>query len=859
MLRIYQDYWGYLVALIILTLTFMLRPDILGLMLESNGFIPHGHCYLWKPSLVWLHLVSDLLTGISYVAISTTLAFLVYRTRKEIPFDWMFLAFGTFIVACGSTHFMAVWTLWHPTYWLSGVLKAVTAFASVATAVALPALVPQAKTLVEEAKLSEERRLHLESANEKLKELDQLKTQFFANISHELRTPLTLILGPTQKLLEKGDLDKEQRFSLESIARNARLLLKQVNDLLDVSKLEAGRMEVHYEDFDLAHLVRLVAANFNGLAQEKQITFEVETPDVLPVQLDEAKIERIVLNLLSNAFKFTPKDGTIHCRLSQPANSIGANSDEAPSRIEITVEDSGPGVPQDLQNVVFERFRQGEGNANRRYGGTGLGLAIVKEFAELQGGSVSVGDAAIGGACFSVNLPMNTPSGSVDWSDTAIPASLQDLSRAAVEELSPQAANQAVERTEQVLGKPLVLVVEDNLEMQHFIASTLESDYQIATARDGVEGLEQVQALCPDLIVSDVMMPRMSGDQLVEEVRAQPELTDIPIIMLTAKADDTLRIQLLQQGVQDYLMKPFSTGELKARVSNLVMIRRTKSLLQQELISQSHDLEVLAHEVRRRRKELQLAYEQLQEQAAELAQANRLKDEFLGIISHELRTPLNSILGWSRMLRTRVLDEKVTSRALETIERNATLQASLIEDLIDISKLLAGKLRLDFHPIELKPLIQTIVQSLQTQAQNKGIGLQINLSNHQCLVSGDSLRLQQVVNNLLSNAIKFTSQEGQVEVLLDHEDRQVKIQISDTGQGIEPEFLPYVFDYFRQEDSSTERGYEGLGLGLAISKRLVELHNGSIHVESQGKGRGTKVTILLPLASISEVGSMVTA
>ncbi|HEY9738690.1 MAG TPA: HAMP domain-containing sensor histidine kinase, partial [Trichocoleus sp.] len=380
MLKIFRDYWGYLTAVVVLALTFILRPDILERLLNSDGFIPHGHCYLWQPGLVWLHLASDLLTGLAYVAISATLAILVYRTRKEIPFHWMLLAFGTFIVACGSTHFMAVWTLWHPTYWLAGALKAITAFASVATAVALPALVPRSVLLVEEAKLSEERRLHLESANEKLKELDLIKTQFFANVSHELRTPLTLILGPTEKLLEETDLEAEQRRSLEVIARNARLLLKQVNDLLDVSKLEAKGMEVYPGDFDLAQLVRRTAANFDGLAQEKQVAFVVDTPDAVPVQLDEAKVERIVLNLLSNAFKFTPEGGTIRCAIATTHHANSPAEAGINPAVTITVEDSGPGIPQPLQEVIFERFRQGEGSANRRYGGTGLGLAIVKEF-----------------------------------------------------------------------------------------------------------------------------------------------------------------------------------------------------------------------------------------------------------------------------------------------------------------------------------------------------------------------------------------------------------------------------------------------------------------------------------------------
>lgn len=849
MLKIFRDYWGYLTAVVVLALTFILRPDILKRLLNSDGFIPHGHCYLWQPGLVWLHLASDLLTGLAYVAISATLAILVYRTRKEIPFHWMLLAFGTFIVACGSTHFMAVWTLWHPTYWLAGALKAITAFASVATAVALPALVPRSVLLVEEAKLSEERRLHLESANEKLKELDLIKTQFFANVSHELRTPLTLILGPTEKLLEETDLEAEQRRSLEVIARNARLLLKQVNDLLDVSKLEAKGMEVYPGDFDLAQLVRRTAANFDGLAQEKQVAFVVDTPDAVPVQLDEAKVERIVLNLLSNAFKFTPEGGTIRCAIATTHHANSPAEAGINPAVTITVEDSGPGIPQPLQEVIFERFRQGEGSANRRYGGTGLGLAIVKEFVELQGGSVSISDAAIGGACFQVALPLNAPGNNTSLPSATAPGQTYDLAQVLLEELWPHATAPVVQDATPAASKPLILVVEDNPEMQQFVASTLTDEYQIAVAQDGQAGWEQAQALQPDLILSDVMMPRLSGDQLVAQIRSHPELNDIPILMLTAKADDHLRIHLLQQGVQDYLMKPFSAGELKARVKNLVTIRRTRVLLQQELASQSHDLEALAQEVRRWKQELQIAYGKLQQQAEELTQANRLKDEFLGIISHELRTPLNSILGWAKMLRSRNLDATVVSRALESIERNATTQAILVEDLLDISRLLGGKLKLDMHPVELKPLIQASIEAVTAQAEDKKIQIQTHLSDAANLVSGNFSRLQQVIQNLLENAIKFTPERGQVEVVLEYKDDQAKIEISDTGQGINPDFLPYVFDYFRQEDSSTGRKYSGLGLGLAIAQRLVHLHQGQVQVENQGKETGVKITVFIPLLS----------
>ncbi|MBD1871852.1 response regulator, partial [Nodosilinea sp. FACHB-131] len=828
-----------------------------------NGFIPHGHCYLWKPGLVWLHLLSDLLIGLAYVAISGTLAYLVYKTRREIPFHWMFLAFGSFIVACGSTHFMAVWTLWHPTYWLSGALKVVTAIASVTTAIILPFLVPQALALVESAKLSEERRSHLEvannqleSLNEQLKEVDQFKTQFFANVSHELRTPLALILGPVEKLLHQTNLGQEHRLDLELVHRNARLLLKQVNDLLDVSKLEAGRMVPTYEQIDVAQLVRLTAANFDGLAEEKQITFTIDAPENLQAQVDGAKVQRILLNLISNAFKFTPNGGTVNCQLTtahaQDIASDGGLDEESTQsdRIVLSVQDSGAGVPVALRDTIFERFSQGEGGTTRRFGGTGLGLAIAKEFAELQGGTIAVGDAPSGGAQFVVQLPLLAPHDSAVGAAALNQGQDPELAALMAEELRSVPQPDAF-TSEHLLSKPLVLVVEDNPEMNRFITTTLASEYRTATAVNGQDGLAQAIALQPDLILSDVMMPSLSGDQMVQQLRTYPELNATPVVMLTAKADDELRVQMLRQGAQDYLTKPFSVEELKARVGNLTALKRVRDRLQQELASQSHDLGALVDEVSLRRRELQVALNALRHQAVELEQANRLKDEFLAIVSHELRTPLNAILGWAQTLQTREFDAATTARALQTIERNARLQTQLIENLLDISRLLRGKLLLNRQAMELKPVIEAAIQTALPNAQAKSIQLSAHLDEAIGEVLGDRDRLIQIIENLLSNAIKFTPDGGQVEIRLEQQLEEVKIKVSDTGQGIRADILPHVFDYFRQADSSTTRTAGGLGLGLAIVQQLVELHDGNIVVASLGEGLGTTFTIYLPLLGTS--------
>jgi signal transduction histidine kinase/CheY-like chemotaxis protein len=229
-------------------------------------------------------------------------------------------------------------------------------------------------------------------------------------------------------------------------------------------------------------------------------------------------------------------------------------------------------------------------------------------------------------------------------------------------------------------------------------------------------------------------------------------------------------------------------------------------------------------------------------------EADRLKDEFLATLSHELRTPLTSILGWASMIRNGEVEGAAVTRAIETIERNARSQARLIDDLLDVSRIITGNLRLDLHPLNLAPIVEAAIDALRPTADVKGIQLRVETLSADCLVKGDPNRLRQVIWNLLSNAIKFTQRGGVVAVALKCSGGSVRLSVADTGEGISAEFLPYVFDRFRQAEGSISRKQGGLGLGLAVVRHLVELHGGSIHAESAGLGHGSLFTVDLPLA-----------
>ncbi|HKI36383.1 MAG TPA: ATP-binding protein, partial [Gemmataceae bacterium] len=744
--------------------------------LAGAPFSPHRHCYLDLPELIWLHVTSDLLIGLSYVAISLSLAYLVYRIHN-LPFYGMFIAFGVFIVSCGLTHFLEVVVVWDARYWLQGLIKALTAVSSVGTALLLPPLIPRAIALVRAAELSEGRRRRLETTNaelgrlyEQVKQLDRLKTEFFANVSHELRTPLTLVIGPTERLLASADLTPEQRQSLKTVALNARTVLKHVNNLLDLSRLEAKRMEVRYAAADLGRLVRLGAAHFEALGQERRIEVRVEAPESLPAQVDADKVERVLLNLLSNAFKFAPDGGRVRVSLrAEGANAV------------LTVIDSGPGVASELRAVIFERFRQGEGGTGRPHSGTGLGLAIARDFVELHRGTISVGEAPEGGALFTVELPLAAPLGAT----IEEPGDGAGSAEAARQEAAALRARPAEAQGMRGRGEALVLVVEDNPDMRDFVAETLAGEFRTATAKDGQEGLQKALELRPDLVLSDVMMPGHSGDELVRQIRARCELDGVPVVLLTAKADDELRVRMLRDGASDFLVKPFGAEELRARVSNLVSMKRTRDVLRQDAEDRHAGLEFLAREVSQRKHEAEAALEVARMAREQAEHAARIKSYFLRMVSHELRTPLTPLilnLGTLRRDRVNPLTPAQATLVGKVAEAAGRLR-NLIESILEYAGLQGARPPGPVEAVDVAALAAEVTEEVRVRAQSKGLGLRLTAPAGLPALHSDRQLVRMVLANLLDNALKFTEQ-GEVEVTLASVAGGLALAVRDTGSGI---------------------------------------------------------------------------
>ncbi|WP_261220055.1 ATP-binding protein [Ancylothrix sp. D3o] len=1170
---------------------------------------------------------------------------------------------------------------------------------------------------------------------EALAELDRAKTAFFSNVSHEFRTPLTLMLGPLEDSLQSlaDRLQPAEREQLETVQRNSLRLLKLVNSLLDFSRIEAGRIQASYEPTDLSAFTAELASVFRSAIEKAGMRLVVDcSPLPESIYVDRVMWEKIVFNLLSNAFKFT------FCGEIRVA--IKYDND----RVNFTVQDTGTGIPPEQIPHLFERFHRVPGAQGRTFEGSGIGLSLVQELVKLHGGSIEVSSVVDAGTTFKISIPTgcaHLPAHQIQatrsLSSTAVNASayIEEAVRWLPEEKRVRELGQteivpvSASRDELIgpSGRQRILLADDNADMRDYVKRLLAQHYEVTAVRDGMAALAVIEQQMPDLVLTDIMMPNLDGFGLLSRLRANPATQNLPIILLSARAGEEARVEGLEAGADDYLIKPFSARELLARVESTLKIARIRreatqreqvlrleaeeakenleevlrsindgffvfdaewryvyvnersshithlpreevlgrvfwevfpdlvdtvlyreyhravelqksvqfeyfyagwncwyenrvyplenngvsvfvtditarknaeaalqeseerlqlalvaakmiawewnphtntlitssnfaniygispvqsveeglalvqaedkarhsaalqnalvtktgyfsefrvtrpdngatvwleergepvfdaqgnvqkligvtidvserkqaefgfreserrfrrlvesnvfgvvfgdsqgglhyandyvlkmlgysseevgrgflrwdgltpagfasldqkaieematqgvctpyekvylhkngtpvpilvgaAMLQepynsnQEIIAfilnlteiklleaernelrdqterffalavdmlaianfegyfiqlnpswertlgfsvaelmarpyidfvhpddraatmavgenlaqgiatiafenrylcrdgsyrwiswnvvpvpERNVLYGVAHDVTERKlaeveRSQLLAREQLAREQAE--QANRIKDEFLAVLSHELRTPLNPILGWAKMLLTGRLDAAKTRLAVETIERNAKLQTQLIEDLLDVSRILQGKLSLHKVRVDLRGVIEAALETVRLGLEAKSLCVESVFDWGVGAVLGDPARLQQVFWNLLSNAVKFTPEGGRISVCLRNLDSYIQIEVSDTGRGIEPDFLPFVFEYFRQADGSTTRTFGGLGLGLAIVRHLVELHGGMVQAESLGVGMGSTFTVMLPV------------
>lgn len=397
--------------------------------------------------------------------------------------------------------------------------------------------------------------------------------------------------------------------------------------------------------------------------------------------------------------------------------------------------------------------------------------------------------------------------------------------------------------------KIVILNVDDDHSVRDRRSGVLrQAGYEVLEASTGAEALQSAAVARPGLIILDSTLPDMDGFEMCRRVKTQSGF--VPTLVLdtpTTSVDHARPVRGLDEGADGYLTTPVEPTVLLAAVSSLLRLGDAETVVRETKLENAR----LSEAAERSRLEAERA-------RLEAETASRAKDEFLATVSHELRSPLNALLTWTHLLRGGTLDERATARAVDGIERSTRLQTQLIDDLLDVSRIISGKLRLGMRPVALAPLIEAALEAVRAAAAAKGIRLESHLDGSVGSVYGDPGRLQQVASNLLSNAVKFTPKGGRIAVELSKSDTQAQIVISDTGEGIAAELLPQIFDRFRQADGSTTRRHGGLGLGLAIVRHLIELHGGSVSAASPGVGQGAVFTVVLPLMS-ARLGSAATA
>ncbi len=398
---------------------------------------------------------------------------------------------------------------------------------------------------------------------QKLEELDRIKSRFFTNISHEFRTPLTLILGPAEQILT-NHVDDVAKKNAGLIKKNANNLLTLINQLLDLARLDSGRLELKATKQNIIPFLKGMVMSFESLAIMNSIKLNLKvTEDKLMVYFDREKMETVIKNLLSNAFKFTPKEKEISVSLEE----INESS------IEIKVSDTGIGISEEQLPKIFDRFYQVNSANIRKHGGTGIGLSLVKELVELHHGSISVDSIKGEWTEFKIILQLGnehlSPQEIVEI-DNQLPFEKLNIDNSELIHSTNLGSN--IENL--LTNKNIVLIVEDNKDVREFIKDSLGNDYHFQEAENGKEGIIKAEEFIPDLIISDVMMPKMDGNEMTRRLKTDQKTSHIPIILLTAKSGQENRIEGLETGADDYLTKPFDAKELHIRINNLINLRK---------------------------------------------------------------------------------------------------------------------------------------------------------------------------------------------------------------------------------------------------------------------------------------------
>ncbi|MFL6211098.1 MAG: PAS domain S-box protein [Pyrinomonadaceae bacterium] len=928
-----------------------LWPGLLPNLFATDGFMTHYHCYAQRAPLVFMHYYSDWLIGLSYVAISLTLIYLVYRARRDIPFHWIFLAFGLFIIACGGTHFMEVYTTYHdPVYWLAGYVKLITAVASVATAIVLPPLVPKTLALVRTAKLSNQRRAQLETANEELSTRAAADATAIAlgEINQTLQaliqaSPLAIfvldtdghiklwnpaaeriygwraqeVLGHTLPTIPVGREEELRRIHQAAVAGHNFVnyetrRVRKDGTLIDVSISTAPLRDAGGQTNGVVALVADITERRRAEAMSFQLAAIVESSDDAIISKD----------LTGTILSWNPAAERLYGYTA--AEAIGQS-------VMILI----PADRSDEETRFIEQIKRGERmehyeTVRVRKDGTHLDVSLtvssVKDAAgRIVGASKIARDIterkraeeslrqiearnrallnAIPDLLFRLDHAGRFLDVHAARPDDLLASPAEFIGQHLSDVLPADIAAEALRYIERATASgelqvfeyefarddetrnyearvvasgadEVIVIVRDVTRrkraeaMQHFLAdatATLTSslDYEPTLQRVAQFAVPHLADWCMVYMLDDVDKVRLLAIAHADETKAalahEIEQQDAEAGGVVPKAIRTGQSELYPRLPEP---QPDTTAQ---GIKRLDLARRLgiRSVMIVPLVARGRTLGALSFataesgriygpadlalaEELARRAALAIDNARLYQRAQE---ANRAKDEFLATLSHELRTPLTPIIGWVHMINAGQVSESDGKRGLGVIDKNSQALARLINDLLDMSAILNGKMRIDHLPVTIDNVVQEAVETVRPEAAQRGIELELApcaASAGLVAVSGDRTRLGQVCWNLISNAVKFSNEGGRVRVACVADDAEVRITVADEGIGIAPEFLPYVFERFRQADMSTTKLHGGLGIGLALVKSFVEAHGGTVEVKSAGVGQGSRFTVRLP-------------
>lgn len=660
----------------------------------------------------------------------------------------------------------------------------------------------QISSNIANAKAYEEERNRVET----LAQIDKAKTLFFSNISHELRTPLTLILGPIEDALHDLNNVSENRTRMDIAYRNALRLLKLVNTLLDFSRIEAGRMQASYCPTDLATFTEELTSMFRSATEKAGLKLIVDCatmPEL--IYIDKDMWEKIVLNLLSNAFKHTFK-GEIEVSLHWLEDHV-----------ELVVRDTGVGIPAEQLPRLFERFYRVPNARSRTHEGSGIGLSLVHELVKLHGGKVKVKSVVDQGTTFTVSIPRgkdHLPTDRIEATPTLTATTLgaQPFIQEALHWLpnADVSSTQTTSETQNRMSRKRarVLLADDNADMRDYVSRLLAPYYDVEAVADGAQALLAARRHSPDLVLSDIMMPKMDGLELLKALRNDESFRTIPIIFLSARAGEEAQIEGLHIGADDYITKPFSARELLARVkANL-------------------DLAYVRHE-----ELIQKLTQQVQEQTLQLVMANKELESFSYSVSHDLRAPLRAIDSFSQLVLEGYSDKlgEDGKKILQKIRSGIQTMGKLIDAILALSIVNRDALNIE-HGIDLSSMAQEIIHRFQSQEPSRKVSFEVQ---PELMAQGDRILLASVLQNLLDNAWKYTSKHPMAHIQffrVQKEGGPVYV-VKDDGAGFNMAYADKLFGAFQRMHNASE--FPGVGVGLATVARIIHRHNGQIWAEGE--------------------------